>query len=74
MLMGVTVLLRSLVTYAMVPFGVTAMPTGRLPTGIGLPVVLVAMSIGVTVLPFTLVTYAVVPFGVMAMPTPRVGT
>lgn len=42
------------------------MPAGALPTGIGLPGVLVAISTGVTVSFAGFVTYAVFPSGVMA--------
>jgi hypothetical protein len=44
---GVTVLLAWLVTYAMVPSGVNAASNGWDPTGIGVPGVFVTRSIGV---------------------------
>jgi hypothetical protein len=45
------------VTWAVAPLGVMAMALGRVIPVIGIPAVLVALSIGVTVLPF--VTLAV---------------
>jgi hypothetical protein len=43
-----------------------ATATGNVPTGIGLPGVLVAVAMGVTVFESALGTYAVLPSGVMA--------
>jgi hypothetical protein len=45
---GVTVLSLLLATYAVDPFGVMATASGALPTEMGVPAVLVAVSIGVT--------------------------
>src|SRR5262249_25544097 len=56
------------ITYAWVPSGVMATPTGLIPTGTVATTVLVAVSITDTVKENSFATYAWVPSGVMATP------
>jgi hypothetical protein len=56
MSIGVTVPEVQFSAYAVLPSGVTAMALGFVPTGIGVPGVLVAVAIGVTVPGVQLVT------------------
>src|ERR1700683_1469109 len=54
-------------TYAVVPSGVIPIPVGSIGSGIGVPMVLVAVSIGVTLAALGLTAYTVDPSGVIAM-------